>query len=89
MLFHEESDWIRAKEHTEMQHPTEAQIKRVYHAAMNAIGISPGHGLHNTYPLNYMETAKKYRIPVSEFYYSLRALEKLGWVELNEGIKTQ
>ena len=72
-----------------MQHPTEAQIKRVYHAAMNAIGISPGHGLHNTYPLNYMETAKKYRIPVSEFYYSLRALEKLGWVELNEGIKTQ
>ncbi len=89
VLFHEESDWIRAKEHTEMQHPTEAQIKRVYHAAMNAIGISPGHGLHNTYPLNYMETAKKYRIPVSEFYYSLRALEKLGWVELNEGIKTQ
>lgn len=89
ILFHDESDWIRSKEHIEMQHPTEAQIVRVYHACMNTIGVSPGHGLLNTYPLNYTESAKKYRIPVAEYYYGLRALEKLGWVELNEGIKTQ
>ena len=89
ILFHDESDWIRAKEQIEMQHPTENQIKRVYHATMNTIGVSPGQGLHVTYPLNYFETAKKYRIPVSEFYFSLRAIEKLGWIELNEGIKTQ
>lgn len=89
VLFHDEIDWIRAQEQIEMQHPTESQIKRVYHATMNTIGVSPGQGLHITYPLNYVETAKKYRIPVSEFYFSLRAIEKLGWIELNEGIKTQ
>ena len=89
VMFHDEMDWKRAHEQILLQHPTEAQIKRVYHAAMNTIGVSPGHGLHLTFPLNYVEAAKKYRIPVAEFFYSLRALEKLGWLELNEGIKTQ
>ena len=89
VMFHDEMDWKRAEDQILLQHPSETQIKRVYHAAMNAIGVSPGHGLHQTFPLNYVEAAKKYRIPVAEFFYSLRALEKLGWVELNEGIKTQ
>ncbi len=89
VLLHEESDWVRAKEQIEMQHPTESQIKRVYHALMNAIGVSPGHGQHHTYPINYTESAKEYRIPVAEYFYALRALEKIGWIALNEGVRTQ
>lgn len=87
VLLHDENDWIRGYEHIEIQHPKEVQIKKVYHAMMNTIGVSPGHGLLQTYPLNYTESAAKYRIPLPEYFHSLRALEKLGYVTLNEGIR--
>ncbi len=87
ILFHEETDWHRASENIELQHPKEAEIKRVYHAMMNSLGISPGHGHLQTFPFDYTQSASKYRIPISQYFHSLRALEKLGHIELNEGIR--
>ena len=53
----------------------------MYHAVMNSIGVSPGSGEGQTYPLDWESAAKKYNIPTTEFYYSLQTIEKLGLLD--------
>ena len=86
ILLHDEQDWIRAEEFIEKQHPSEKSIIRVYHAVMNSVGVSPGSGEGQTYPLDWENAAKKYNIPTTEFYYSLQTIEKLGYLTMSEGL---
>ncbi len=88
ILFHHESDWIRATELIQSQHPPEEQLKRVYHALMNGIGVVPGQGQEQIFPASRTQIADKYKIPHTEFYAALKTIEKLGEWELSEGMKT-
>ncbi len=88
ILFHHESDWIRASELIQSQHPPEEQLKRVYHALMNGIGVVPGQGQEQVFPAPWTQIADQYKIPHSEFYAALKTIEKLGEWELSEGMKT-
>lgn len=86
ILFHDKRDWIRAEDFIEKQHPSEKTVIRVYHAIMNSIGVSPGSGEGQSYPLPWEQTAKKYNIPTTDFFYSLQVLEKLGYLTLSDGL---
>ncbi len=88
ILFHHNSDWKRALELIQSQHPPEDQLKRTYHALMNGIGVLPGQGQDQVFPAPWTRIADQYKIPHSVFYAAIKTIEKLGQWELSEGMKT-
>ncbi len=88
ILLHQKSDWKQLYLHLENQHPDEKKCLRAYHAIMNHIGIAPGLGEQNAYPVNFQAISDTYKIPMFELYYSAKALESMGQWTLSEGIKS-
>ena len=88
VMLHQKSDWKQLFVHIENQHPDEKKCLRAYHAIMNHIGIAPGHGEQQSYPINFQAVADTYKIPMFELYYAAKSIESMGQWILSEGIKS-
>ena len=88
VLFYNSSDWIRAQEFITLQHPQIDALNQSYHAVMNSLGIAPGNGQDSVNPIDWTKIAEKYKIPVSQMFYSIKILEKLKVWQLSDGFNS-
>lgn len=88
VLLHQKNDFQQLYKHVENQHPSEQSCLRAYHAVMNFLGIAPGYGYQNSFPVDFQQIADHYKIPMFELYFAAKAIEYMGQWHLNEGIKT-
>lgn len=85
ILFFNSSDWLKATDFIEQQHPPSETLKQCYHAVMNALGIAPGNGQDTVNPIDWTFIAEKYKISISQMFYSIKIIEKLKLWLLSEG----
>jgi ATP-dependent DNA helicase RecQ len=88
ILFYNSSDWLKSKEFIAQQHPPIETLKQCYHAVMNALGIAPGNGQDSVNAIDWTLIAEKYKISVSQMFFSIKIIEKLKLWHLSEGFNS-
>jgi ATP-dependent DNA helicase RecQ len=85
VLIYTDEDLATMREQFERSYPDLETIKRVYQALGNQLNLATGSGLNQTFQLNLSAISDQYNIHPSTLYYSLKALERAGYVALSEG----
>ena len=84
--FWEEHDLVDLVEQLDNKYPTLDEIKSVYRALCNHLRIAIGSGKGETYPIQFQPFSKSFNIPLVTIYNSLKILENMGEISLNEGV---
>ncbi len=83
--FWEEHDLMDLKQQISDKYPPLDDIKSTYRALCNHLRIAIGSGKGETYPIEFQQFSKMFNIPLVTVYNSLKILENLGEIMLNEG----
>lgn len=84
--FWEEHDLTDLEQHLVEKYPSLEEIKAVYRALCNHLRVAIGSGKGETYPISFQNFSKLFNIPLVTVYNSLKILENMGEILLNEGV---
>lgn len=84
--FWEEHDLTDLEQQLVDKYPSLEEIKAVYRALCNHLRVAIGSGKDETYPIQFQNFSKMFNIPLVTVYNSLKILENMGEILLNEGV---
>lgn len=85
VLLYNEKDLKLLEQRIEETYPSVDFIRKVYQALANFYKIAIGSSNLASYDFDIDEFERVYKLPKIETYYSLKRLEKEGFVQMNEG----
>ncbi len=88
VLLYNESDTEQLFKIFEASYPDFSIITRVYNALGNYFKLALGVRPSKSFDFNMNEIAGIYKIPLGLFYYSLKRLESIGVIALNDAFKS-
>jgi ATP-dependent DNA helicase RecQ len=71
-------------EKIERSHPSEQTIRSVYQWLSSYFQLAAGSGMMNSFPFHLEQFAKTFKIKSFEAFSSIKKLEELGFIQLNE-----
>lgn len=89
VLLHQPKDAGDMEKRTAQQFPTLETIRNVYAAIVNYLQVPAGSGEGRYYDMDITDFSKRFRIPVSLVFHTLRILEQEGILMLSESIFLQ
>jgi ATP-dependent DNA helicase RecQ len=88
ILLYNESDKANADKRLALRFPEIEVIRQVYQALGSYFQIPFGGGKGSVFDFNIMDFASRYKLNVMTCYYSLKALEEEGYIELTDEINS-
>lgn len=89
VLLVDHSDEIKLKEKVEKMFPELEVVKRVYALILNHFRLAIGAGQMESYHVSWDELVSKSGFSYNEIYHSARFIERAGYWELSEGLKSK
>lgn len=83
MLYHQ-SDIETLKQQLEQSHPNRETLKKVYQSLANYYKIAVGSGQFVSFDFVLEDFANAYQIKLLDAFYSVKKLEELGFIQLND-----
>ena len=86
ILLFNSADKVNANKRKDLRFPEISMIRKVYHALGSYLHIPFGGGKGAVLDFNIMDFASRYKLNVMTCYYSLKALETEGYLELTDEV---
>ena len=88
ILLYNESDKANADKRLALRFPEIEVIRQVYQALGSYLQVPFGGGKGSVFDFNIMDFASRYKLNLMTCYYSLKALEAEGYIELTDEINS-
>lgn len=89
VLMVDHSDEVKLKEKVDKMFPDLEVVKRVYALIMNHFRLAIGAGQEESYHVSWDELINKSDFSYNEIYHSARFIERAGYWQLSEGLKSK
>lgn len=84
VILKEASDEIDLKQKVTRKFPEPDTVRKSYRALLNQLQLAAGSGQDASFPVNVVQVAKTFNIPVIDLYSSFKLLENEGYLTFNE-----
>ena len=85
LLYHDE-DRKRLERQLAVSWPELHEIRRVYHALCNHLGVPIGGGALQSFDFDLSTFCKRFNLEVLPAWHALKVLEQEGWIAMNEAV---
>ncbi len=86
ILLYDEPELEEMKELPNKRYPDPQEIKNVYEAVVNFLGIPPGSGQYEYYDFDIADFVGKFKLNSFSTSHALKTLEQEGWLSFNEQV---
>ena len=88
IIIYQEKDILDLKQKTETRFPDLELLTGVYNSICNNFQLALGSGEMQSFSINIAELSKKFGYRVLEIYYSIKELEKHGFIQFEENARS-